>query len=82
MPNSDHPPLKLTVEIIDRLIAFGSLEGKALDPVWDEYMELLYGDGKTHSGALHDLCVLARVALEHLNVVIVQRVQDAVAGKG
>ncbi len=68
------PPLKLTVEIIDKMMELRlAVKGDDWDEkAWDELMEFLWGS-EQHGGALPDLLVLARVALEHLNTVIVRK---------
>ena len=60
---------KLTVELIDELLRIHDVDLD--DPDWERYMEMLWGmEGE--EGIMLDLLVLARVALEHINVVIVQ----------
>lgn len=60
---------KLTVELIDRLL---DLQAEEHGELADEFMEAIWGrDGE--EGVLRDLLILARVALDHINVVIIER---------
>ena len=57
-------PVKLTLEILDKLIATLPLDVD--DPAWEDFHELLWGKNQD-SGVMLDLLVLARVALVHLS---------------
>lgn len=60
---------KITVELLDKMLSADADEGKDAD--FDELMEVLWGDER-FEGVFRDVLILARVAVDHLNVVIVQ----------
>ena len=61
---------KITVELLDKLLEQAKSGDDIEDPGWDELMEIIWGDEK-FEGAIRDILILARVAVDHLNVVIV-----------